>query len=291
MCTSLKKISLSLLLLIAVLWSRSQTNCRVFTDSCHIKACLLYNAADKFPQGSRQSQQYYDSAIKTCPDYAEAWREISVPYLKRGDFFTWRKYIDKAVALKPYPFLGIRGWCRFKFLRDYEGALVDLRRFDTLTAFHPSYSGDGNYNLYIVMALCERESGNYQQALHYFSLGIDSVLSQKGEAWIGFSDFLHRAVTKMRIKDLTGALDDLNRQIKKYDNYAEIYYYQGLVLQLMHREKEALTSLEKARALAASDHHLSDIYCEMPDEVFIVDIDDAIDRIKKHLIKPAATSK
>jgi tetratricopeptide (TPR) repeat protein len=249
----------------------------VFTDSCHIKACLLYNAADSFAQGTRTSQQYFDSALKVCPDYAEAWREISVPYLKRGDFFTWRKYLDKAVSLKPQAFLGIRGWCRFKFLRDYEGALSDLQKLDTITGFNPSYSGDGNYHLYIVMALCERELGNYPKALHYFSLGIDSMLAQKGEAWIGFSDFLHRAVTKMRMKDYAGALSDLDRQMKKYDNYAEIYYYQGSIYNAMRRKKEAAASLDKAKALMSSGtHHLSDIYCEMPDEVFMEDIEEAI---------------
>lgn len=281
MHTPLKKTSLLLLCLTVMQWCRSQTNCRVFTDSCHIKACLIYNAADSFHQGTRKSQQYYDSAIRICPDYAEAWHEISVPYLKRGDFFTWRKYMDRAVALKPYPYLGTRGWCRWKFLRDYEGALTDLRRFDTLSQFHPSNSGDGTYNLYIVMALCERELGHYPQAFHYFSLGIDSVLAQQGDKWIGFLDYLHRAVTKMRISDYPEALRDLERQIKKYDNFAEIYYYQGLILHLMNLDKDALTSLEKAKSLAAANHHLSDIYCEMPDEVFMEDIDEAIDRIKK----------
>ncbi|MBO9202175.1 MULTISPECIES: tetratricopeptide repeat protein [Niastella] len=278
---TLKKLSLLLLWLTVIQWCRSQTNCRVFTDSCHIKACLIYNAADSFHQGTRLSQQYYDSAIRTCPDYAEAWRAISVPYLKRGDFFTWRKYLDKAVALKPFPNLGIRGWCRWKFLRDYEGALTDLRQFDTLSGFHPANSGDGYFNLYIVMAICEREQGNYQQAFHYFSLGIDSVLKQQGDKWIGFSDYLHRCVTRMRIKDYTGALLDLDLQIKKYDNFAEIYYYQGLIFHLLHREKEAITILEKAEALLTANHHLSDIYCEMPDEVFMEDIEEAIDRIKK----------
>lgn len=283
MCVTLKKTSLLLLLLSTVFWSRSQTNCRVFTDSCLIKACLIYNAADTFPQGSRISQQYYDSAIRTCPDYAEAWRAISIPYLKRGDFYTWRKYLDKAVSLKPRLFLGIRGWCLFKFLRDYEGALHDLRRFDTLTDFHPSYSGDGNYHLYIVMAICHRELGNYKQAAHYFSLGIDSIVAQQGEKSVGLSDHLHRAVTKMRTKDYAGALKDLERQMKRYDNYAEIYYYQGLILQLMRREKEALTNLEKAKTLVSAGRHLSDIYCEMPDEVFIEDIDAAIKKLQVSL--------
>jgi tetratricopeptide (TPR) repeat protein len=280
MRVTLKTTGLLFLLLASFYWCRSQTNCQVFTDSCHIKACLLYNKADSFAQGTRAGQLLYDSAIKVCPDYAEAWREIGVPYLKRGDFLTWRKYLDKAVSLKPQAFLGIRGWCLFKFLRDYEGALTDLQQFDTLTGFNPSYSGDGNYHLYIVMALCERELGNYPKALHYFSLGIDSMLAQKGEAWIGLSDFLHRAVTKMRMKDYAGALTDLNRQMKKYDSYAEIYYYQGLIYNAMRRQKEAAASLGKAKALMASGtHHLSDIYCEMPDEVFMEDIEEAIRRL------------
>jgi tetratricopeptide (TPR) repeat protein len=277
MCVALKSTGLLFVILTSFYWCRSQTNCNVFTDSCHKKACLLYHTASSFPQGTRQSQQYFDSAIRVCPDYAEAWREISVPYLKRGDFLTWRKYLDKAVALKPQSFLGIRGWCLFKFLRDYEGALMDLKKFDTLTNFNPSYSGDGNYHLYIVMALCERELGNYQTALNYFSLGIDSMLTQKGEAWIGLSDLLHRAVTKMRMKDYAGALSDLDRQMKKYDNYAEIYYYQGLIYNATGRKQEAAASLEKAKTLMSSGtHHLADIYCEMPDEVFMEDIEEAI---------------
>ena len=278
---AIKKSILLLVLLTGMQWCRCQVNCRIFTDSSHIKACRLYNASDSFLQGSRKAQQYLDSAIRICPDFAEAWREISVAYLKRGDFFTWRAYMDKAVDLKPYPFLGVRGWCRFKFLRDYEGALNDLQKFDTISNFHPAYSGDGNYHLYIVMALCERELGNYPQALHYFSLGIDSMLSQQGQSWVGFSDYLHRAVTKMRMKDYEGALSDLSNQIKKYDNFAEIYYYQGLIHSIMHHEKEALTDLEKAKALVSSGHHLSDIYCELPDEVFITDIEEAISQIKK----------
>lgn len=236
---------------------------------------MLYNKADSFPQGSKRSQLLYDSAIRACPDYAEAWHEISVPYLKRGDFYTWRKYMDVAVELRPREYLGTRGWCRFKFLKDYKGALADLQRYDTLTGFHPSYSGDGNYHLYIVMALCERAQGNYPMALHYFSLGIDSVIAQRGIAWTGTTDYLHRAVTKMLMKDYQGALKDIDRQKKKYDNYAEIYYYQAAILWAMKRTKEIQAPLEKAKELIATKHHLSDIYCEMPDEVFMLDIEEA----------------
>src|SRR5882757_3971394 len=178
MYTTLKIACLSILFSVPSLCSRAQTNCSLFRDSSHIRACRLYNATDSMSQGSRRCQQYLDSAIRICPDYAEAWHEISVPYLKRGDYRNWRKYLDKAVELKPLAYIAVRGWCRFKFLRDYEGALHDLQRADTLSHFQPGQSGDGNYNLYIVMALCEREMGDYPASFRYFALGIDSIRNQ-----------------------------------------------------------------------------------------------------------------
>jgi tetratricopeptide (TPR) repeat protein len=257
--------------------SSAQNNCSVFTDSSFVRACRLANASNEFAQGSRNCQLYLDSAIRICPNYAEAWREFGVPFLKRGDFYTWRRYIDRAVQLKPRDFLGIRGWCRFKFLKDYTGALEDLKRYDTITNFNPRQTGDGVYSLYIVMALCERELGNYHEALSWFAKGIDSMLIQKGDYGIGLFDYLHRAVLKMKMKDYAGALSDLEKQIRKYEKFAENWYYKGLVLQTMNRQQEARDCFDKARRLFVSDgYHFSDPYCEVTDVVYLSDIDEAI---------------
>jgi tetratricopeptide (TPR) repeat protein len=278
MFTALIKIGMLVFFCGLVISGRSQANCTVFKDSSHIKACRLYNAADSFPQGSALSQHYLDSAIHICPDYANAWREISVPYLKRGDFPTWRNYIDKAVTLQPRLYLGVRGWCRYKFLHDFEGALQDLQQLDTLTSGEPGPSGDGSYNLYIVMALCERGLGNYDAAFHYFALGIDSVRARQGPIWVGFYDYVHRAVLRMKQGDYRGALNDLDLQMEKTDKYAETAYYRGLAFAALGRTKEARAALQKARALFITDgYHFSDVYCEVQDEVYLEDIDRALE--------------
>jgi tetratricopeptide (TPR) repeat protein len=220
------------------------------------------------------SQLYFDSALQLCPGFAEAWREKGVPYLKRGDFLSWRRYIDQAVLLKPRDFLGIRGWCRFKFLKDYEGALEDLKRYDTITQFNPGQSGDGSYHLYIVMALCERELGHYDNALSWFAKGIDSILLHKGAAWIGLYDHLHRAVTKISIKDYAGALADLDKQIARYEKYPEPWYYKAIVFIKTKRFREAVTALEKARLLYS--YRITDPYCEVMDAVYLSDIEEAL---------------
>jgi tetratricopeptide (TPR) repeat protein len=257
--------------------SMSQTNCTLFTDSNCARACRLYNETDKFGQGTRLCQQYLDSAIRLCPSYAEAWHELSVPYLKRGDFYNWRKYLDEAIRLRPRDYLGTRGWCRFKFLRDYEGALEDLKRYDTITHFYPGQSGDGIYNLYVIMALCERELGHYKESFYWFAKGIDSMYNAKGIYWVGYFDYIHRAVTKMQVKDYAGALDDLEKQMTKYDKYVEAWYYKGMILRATGHEEDAIACFTKAKRLFITDgYHFTDTYCELPDTVYLSDIEEAL---------------
>lgn len=272
----MKKTYLLLYLCLLGFTVSGQQNCSIYTDSLCSLACRLRNESSAFPQGSRSSQQYLDSAIRLCPDMADAWREISVPYLKRGDFVSWRKYLDKAVALQPARTLDVRGWCRFKFLRDYEGALEDLKRFESLTHFATKHTGDGTYNLYVVMALCERELGNYSNAALYFSKGIDSIFYTKGKDFIGLFDFLHRAVLKLNTQDYTGALSDLRQQEKLCRNYVETSYYKGIAYRSLGKPKQARQQFENAARLYREGFHLSDVYCEMLDAVYPSDVDEAL---------------
>lgn len=272
----MKKICLFIICCLVCLTARSQLNCDIYTDSAASRACRLYNYAITFPQGSRANQQYLDSATKVYPALPEPWRALSVPYLKRGDFATWRKYLDKAIALQPLKTLDVRGWCRFKFLRDYEGALEDLKRYDTLSGFAHRHTGDGTYSLYVVMALCERELGNYTAASYYFAKGIDSIFYTKGKDYIGLFDFLHRAVMKISLKDYAGALEDLEQEEKICKNYVETSYYKGIVYRSMGKHKQAREQFEKANRLLREGFHMYDIYCEMHDAVYPADIENAL---------------
>ncbi len=253
--------------------SKGQQNCSIYTDSSCNRACKLATLAGTYPQGSRSSQECLDSAIRLCPTMADAWRELSVPYLKRGDFVTWRKYIDKAVALQPARFLDIRGWCRFKFLRDYEGALEDLHKFDSLSHFLSKHTGDGAYSLNIIMALCERELGNYANAAYYFSQGIDSTRKD----FIGLFDYLHRAVLKLRQQDYTGALSDLALQEKLCKNYVETSYYKGIAYRSLGKHTQAKKQFKNAARLYKEGFHLTDVYCETLDTVYPSDVEEALE--------------
>src|SRR5690606_21534705 len=94
-------------------------------------------------QGARRSQLLFDEAIKLCPGFDFAYYEKSVPYLKRGDFITWRRLMDMAVELNPKRNLGDRGWCRYQFLRDYQGAIQDIEKLDSLVIYDIGFSVNG----------------------------------------------------------------------------------------------------------------------------------------------------
>lgn len=275
----LKRIILSWGSLFLLSSSYAQPNCFIITDSACARACRVFVASDSFYQGSPKCQYYLDSAIWLCPSFADAWHEKSVPYLKRGDFVTWRKYMDEAVRLNPARYLSVRGWCRFKFLQDYEGALDDLQRNDTLSRFAHQYSGDGNYELHILMALCERGLGNFTAAFHYFHEGIDSVVARNGPSSAGLFSYLHLGVTLLQTGDYDGALVALESENKQYDRFAETYYYMGMAHLRKGHKAAALENFRRALELytdKTGTYRLNDPYCEMPDAIYVSDILSAI---------------
>jgi hypothetical protein len=258
--------------------ARAQYNCSIFKDSSEARACRLYNASDSFYQGGPKCEQYLDSAIAICPYFAPAWHERSVPYLKRGDFVTWRHYLDKAVTLDA-SYLAYRGWCRFEFLRDYRGALGDLQRFDTLFGFPHLTSNNGNYELHIVMALCERALGHYQAAFDYFdkAFGADSTQA-------GLYGYLYLGSTKLKVKDYRGALTALDHENRIYDKFAETWLYLAQANLGLGNKALAKEQLLRAKALFADTtgkYYLHDVYCEMPDAIYPEDVEKTAARLNR----------
>lgn len=251
----------------------AQYNCTILKDSSEARACRLYNASDSFAQGSPKCEQYLDSAIAIGPHFAPAWHERSVPFLKRGDFITWRRYLDKAVTLDS-SYLAYRGWCRFEFLRDYRGALKDLQRFDTLYGFPHLTSNNGDYELHIVMALCERGLGHYQAAFAYFDKAFGTDSSQAG-----LYGWLYLGITRFRVKDYKAAVETLEHENRIYDKFAETWYYLAKANLALGKKALAKDQMLHAQALV-NDHsgkyYLHDVYCEMQDAIYLGDVEAAL---------------
>lgn len=250
---------LSFLLLIVYTNTIAQVNCNAVEGENCKKACELYNWASDL-QGYAESQKGFDKAIELCPDFSRAYMEKAVPYLKNGDFVTWKILIDKAVALDPQMHLGYRGWTKFQFLRDYKGAILDL---EGLKKYYPGDLGrsqNGDYNLDVVRAMSYSALGQKEKAAGI----IESLLAARGYVK-GMFDHYQLGVTYFELGRYDKALENFEKQSKEY-NFAENTYFKSKVSKIRNKDyldlkMLALQTYDEGKTMKdVYTHHFNKVY-------------------------------
>lgn len=253
--------------------ARAQPNPLVYpAGSPARRAAELCAQAVEFAQGSRRCQVLLDSATRVCPTQAWAWAELSVPYLKRGEFGRWYELLGRAVAVAPNEWLGYRAGCRFEMLRDYAGALRDLAQLRQLRPgqAYLGHVASGDYDLRVVQALSERATGQLAQSLATFAACLaDNEPHQR----VGLYEYLHYGVTLRQAGRRTEAEQALQRELAVYPKLADTYYYLGLLAEQAGDPARAQHYFEEALArYVRTGYHRQDPYCAMPDQVYLTDI-------------------
>ena len=274
----MKRLTLIVFVLIYSVDVHCQRNCNVFkweADSCRYKACTYLEKAPKFFQLRREYHEVYDKALEICPEYSDAYRAKSVAYLKTGDFISWKKLMDKAVEIKPADHLGYRGWGRFQFFRDYNGAIQDIERLDDLVNHDIGYSQNGTYHLNIAKALCYKMIGNKNKAI-----SIIENQFKKDSSSIGVYDYLHLGVLYYEIKNYSKAIKTFEKQSQEY-NCAENAFYTALTYKSLGNFKEYEKYLLESEKLYLAKTYMYDPYTHQIDKVYLSEIKNEINRQKK----------
>lgn len=262
------KYCLTIVFILLSLQSFAQVNCNMYeAGSACYKACQEAEMAIRHPQGSKESQQHFDTSIKLCPTFDYAYFEKAVPYLKRGQFVEWKKLIDKAVELKPEQHLGYRGWCRYQFLRDYKGAIEDIERLEAMASYDIGQSVNGDYHLTVAKALCYKALGEKEKAVRI----IREQLADKEYVPMPY-DYLHLGVLYLGLKKPEDALASFLKQLEINDYLAETYYYLGLANTTLGDKGKAEAYFQKALAFYEEGKHLRDPYTHHADRIFKADI-------------------
>jgi tetratricopeptide (TPR) repeat protein len=190
-------------------YSMAQPNCFIYQkDKNCYEACIEAERALQHPQGSKSSQQHLLNSIDLCPDFDYSYFEQSVPYAKRGLMHQWLGIINKAVELNPREYLGWRGWYHWLFMRNYEKAIADIDRLDSIMESDIGATGDGLYHLNIVKALCYKGIGDYNKAIEL----IENCINSK-DYYKGSYDNLHLGVLYLEVKEPTKALVEFEKQV------------------------------------------------------------------------------
>ncbi|MBP7173186.1 MAG: tetratricopeptide repeat protein [Cloacibacterium sp.] len=239
--------------------SFSQVNCDAIQDENCKKSCQISNYAEKF-QWNEYAQTWFDEAIKLCATNDYAYREKAVPFLKAGDFITWKKLIDKAVEINPNHNLGYRAWCRYQFLRDYRGAIADFQELEKLRPNDLGYSQNGDYQLEIVKGICYSAIGQKEKAISI----IENKLSDKNHS-VGFYDYYQLGVTYFELNKFEKALENFEKQ-SKISDFAENIYFRAKVSKIRNKDyldlkKMALKKYDGGQYMKDTyTHHYNKIY-------------------------------
>jgi len=242
---------------------------------CHSVNDFLDEVSGKYYWGSPKWLAMMDSALILCPSSAKAWGNKGIIYMMRGDVASWYLLAEKAVQFDPLYFLGNRAYHRMRYLRDYEGALKDLQKLDSIAGLRPVYVAD--VHSYILIGQCKEGLGDRAGALEYYNRSIENQIKERGESWVGTYDYLIRGILKYEMNDYEGALTDLDKQAKLYEQLADTYYYRGLVHKMTNHSDLARIDFEKAKELLTGQGFKRwDAQVVLVNEVYLSDIDTAL---------------
>lgn len=256
----------------------AQPNCEAFKylgEDLKYKACKAAEKRAGHYQFSRKYQEALDEALGIDSTFAFAYRVKSTAYLKSGDFLTWKSLMDKAVQYEPAAQLDYRGWCRYQFFRDYQGAIDDIELLDSLIDYDIGHSVNGDYHLHIARALCYKALGQKDLAI-----AIIEEQLQDSTYFLGVYDYLHLGVLYLEKQQFDRAITALQQQAKQND-LAENRYYIALAYKAKGDLETYATQLEIAKEKYLSDRKMFDPYIEPMDKIYLTDIEQEIKQSKK----------
>ena len=263
------KYYLLIFFVLAVICLNAQPNCEAYKyygDTLKYKACIKAEERAGHYQFSRKYQEALDEGLKIDPSFAYAYRAKSTAYLKSGDFITWKALMDKAVHYEPQEHLAYRGWCRYQFFRDYQGAIRDIERLDSLVNYDIGHSVNGDYHLHIARALCYKALGEKEKAIEI----IEEQLKAPGH-FVGSYDYLHLGVLYLEIGEEQRAIQMLKRQQMEND-LAENRYYIALAYKNLGDMESYIDNLLVAKRKYDNKARMFDPYVEQMDKIYLKNI-------------------
>jgi tetratricopeptide (TPR) repeat protein len=225
-------------------------------DTVKYEACIKAMEIFEYYQFSKEYHAILDESIKIDPTFAYSYMKKSQAYLKSGDFITWKKYMDKAVALDPRDNLDYRGLMRFRCFRDYEGAIKDYERYDSL--------GFEAGHLDMARALCYKAIGQTQKAIK-----ILEVPMNREDYYPGLYDYLHLGVMYLELEEYEKALEAFLKQSEE-NEIADNQYYLALTRKALKRDN--INQLKKAKELYIKDKKLHQGYINPMHKIYMEDI-------------------
>ena len=233
---------------------------------------------DLYYQGTVGERMIIWEGLEHNPEGAWGWREIGVPYLKRGFAHEANEYYSKAVTYDPEEWLGYKAYCWLYFYRDYETAIRELDRFDAFTPDFVDYPQATSVDF--MRGVAYLRLGKLDQAMEYLQKHMEDEKKNTGAKYIEPKDYLMLGVAWYKKGNFNKALEVIDEGLLHNNTTADLYYYRALVSAKLKDAEVANTYLDKAEYYIANGGKNIRPYIEEFYAVYQQDVNKLRDEIK-----------
>ncbi len=245
----------------------------------HLSQDLLKIGEEKYAQGSPDNMNIIELSLRVDSANSFAWRELSVPYLKRGLPGKWKPLFDRAVDLEPVAWQGWRGYLLLYFYRDYASALRDFHATDSLTPTLTDRPQGISVNLLRGIAYLGLK--NYAKAEEFISKSIREDSASLGENWVDSNSYIYQGVVKERLGKIKSAKAAYHKNVKYNSNSSDGYFHLAKIHLELGELDSAVNRIALARTLYTRGLYLRNPYVEVLEQIYLEDIDELEAKINK----------
>lgn len=247
---------------------------RIFSEEEKFKLTdqMTTNLIRKYGQGSVAEVMVLEEAIRLYPQRADLYREIGIPYGKRGMAVEFHPPYSKAVELDPETWQGYRGYMYLYFYRDYERAIADFDALDALTPNFVDYPQATS--IYFMKAVAFLMLEDYDQALSLLDQHITEELRTTTEDFIDLKTFVFQGIAHYKKGDLDLAKKSFDRGTKNTPYSADLWYWTAKLAAETGDKATAQNAIEKAKTQFDKEYFNNRPYVEEFFQIYELDIKD-----------------
>lgn len=227
-------------------------------------------------QGTPKAMTLLDNIIALDSTNADALREISVPFLKRGMPLEWKPKFDKAVEHDPATWVPWRGYLYLWFYRDYEKAIADFNASDSLTPYLDYPQG---HSVDFWRGIAYLGAKDYENSIVYWDKHITRETEDSGEDWVELEAFLYRGIAYYESDNIEKANENFDKVIQYFTNSADAKYYKAQLLRSEGDKKAALNMIEDAIVDFNNGYYNNRAYVETLRQIYLEDLEELKSKI------------
>lgn len=233
---------------------------------------LRYELAEGM-QGSILSQKMFNRLTSQYPDYSNAYFEQSVAFNKYGNHAKGFELLNQAVDIDPELHLGYRGYMKLRFLRDFDGALMDFEKLDILT---PNIvDAPWGENIDFLKGECYFGKKEYNKAIESFNL----TIKNEKEDWAEVQTFVYLGLCEYELGNYEKAVSEFKRALSQSEHICEANF--GLAKTYEKLEELTLAKVHLDKAEKDIAYKRENEYNEYLNEIYLWEILEFKQNLKK----------